>query len=128
MVDDLGCGDNAPFLLNAPCQRIGAELARGRQGFGQLGQFEGWFCRHETPHRWRFNFRFHSHRSWPATMAFEKRADASLVARDAERFEMINDLLPALPLPAHLRDEREVRREFRLKRFSGHDAGTYDEL
>ena len=61
-------------------------------------------------------------------MAFEKRADASLVARDVERFEMINDLLPALALPAHLRDEREVRREFRLKRFSGHDAGTYDGL
>ena len=61
-------------------------------------------------------------------MTFEKRADASLVARDAERFEMINDLLPALPLATHLRDEREVRREFRLKRFSGHDAGTYDEL
>ncbi len=57
-------------------------------------------------------------------MAFEKRANASLVTRSAERLEMINDLLPALPLPAHLCDEREVRREFRLKRFSGHDAGT----
>ncbi len=57
-------------------------------------------------------------------MAFEKRADASLVARDAERLEMINDLLPALPLAAHLRYEREVWREFRLKRFSGHCAGT----
>ena len=61
-------------------------------------------------------------------MALEKRADASLVARDAERLEMINDLLPALALPAHLRDEREVGREFRLEWFSGHDAGTYDEL
>ena len=61
-------------------------------------------------------------------MAFKKRANASLVARDTERLEMINDLLPTLPLPAHLRDEREVRREFRLKRFSGHVAGTYDEL
>ena len=57
-------------------------------------------------------------------MAFEKRADASLVARDSERFEMIDDLLPALPLPAHLRDELEVGREFRLKRFSGHKAGN----
>ena len=57
-------------------------------------------------------------------MALEKRADASLVARDAERLEMIYDLLPALPLAAHLRDEREVWREFRLKRFSGHCAGT----
>ncbi len=57
-------------------------------------------------------------------MTFEKRADASLVARDTERLEMINDLLPALPLPAHLRDEHEVRREFRLEWFSGHDAGT----
>ena len=57
-------------------------------------------------------------------MTFEKCADASLVARDAQRLEMINDLLPTLPLSAHLRDEREVRREFRLKRFSGHDAGT----
>ena len=57
-------------------------------------------------------------------MAFEERADASLVARDAERLEMINDLLPALPLATHLRDEREVWRELRLKRFSGHDAGT----
>ena len=61
-------------------------------------------------------------------MALEKRADASLVARDTQRLEMINDLLPALPLAAHLRDEREVWRELRLKRFSGHDAGTYDEL
>ena len=61
-------------------------------------------------------------------MALEKRADASLVARDAERLEMINDLLPALALPTHLRDEHEVRREFRLEWFSGHDAGTYDEL
>ena len=61
-------------------------------------------------------------------MAFEKRADASLVARDAQRLEMINNLLPTLPLPAHLRDEREVGRKFRLKRFSSHDAGTYDEL
>ena len=61
-------------------------------------------------------------------MAFKKRANASLVARDAERLEMINDLLPALALPAQLRDEREVWREFRLKGFSGHDAGTYDEL
>ena len=57
-------------------------------------------------------------------MALEKRADASLVARDAQRLEMINDLLPTLPLPAHLRDEREVGREFRLEWFSGHDAGT----
>ena len=57
-------------------------------------------------------------------MAVEKRADASLVARDAERLEMINDFLPALTLPAHLRDEREVRREFRLKRLSGHEAGN----
>ena len=57
-------------------------------------------------------------------MTFKKRADASLVARDAERLEMINDLLPALALPAHLRDECEVRREFRLEWFSGHDAGT----
>jgi len=57
-------------------------------------------------------------------MAFEKRADATLVAGDSERLEMINDLLPALPLPAHLRDEREVRREFRSKRFSGHKAGN----
>ena len=61
-------------------------------------------------------------------MALEKRADASLVARDAQRLEMINDLLPALSLAAHVRDEREVRREFRLKRFSCHEAGTYDEL
>ena len=61
-------------------------------------------------------------------MALEKRADASLVARDAQRLEMINDLLPTLPLATHLRDEREVWREFRLKRFSGHVAGTYDEL
>jgi len=57
-------------------------------------------------------------------MAFKKRANASLVARDAERLEMINDLLPALALPAHLRDEHEVRREFRLEWFPGHDAGT----
>ncbi len=57
-------------------------------------------------------------------MAFEKRTDASLVARDAQRLKMINDLLPALPLPAHLRDEREVWRELRLKRFSGHEDGT----
>ena len=57
-------------------------------------------------------------------MAFEKRADASLVARDAQRLEMIYDLLPALALPAHLRDEHEVSREFRLEWFSGHDAGT----
>ena len=57
-------------------------------------------------------------------MALEKRADASLVARDAQRLEMINNLLPALALPAHLRDEREVWREFRLEWFSGHDAGT----
>ena len=61
-------------------------------------------------------------------MAFEERANATLVAGDAERLEMINDLLPAMTLPAHLRDERKVRREFRLKGFSGHDAGTYDEL
>ena len=61
-------------------------------------------------------------------MSFEKRADASLVARDVERLEMINDLLPTLTLPAHLCDQREVWREFRLKRFSGHCAGTYDEL
>ena len=61
-------------------------------------------------------------------MTFEKRADASLVARDAQPLEMINNLLPALPLPAHLRDECEVWPEFRLKRFSGHCAGTYDEL
>ena len=57
-------------------------------------------------------------------MTFEKRADASLVARDAQRLEMIYDLLPALPLAAHLRYEREVWREFRLKRFSGHCTGT----
>ena len=80
--------------------------------------------RNEPPGLWRFNVRFHPHRRGPATVAFEKRANASLVARDAERLEMINDLLPTLPLPAHLRDEREVRREFRLKRFSLHDAGT----
>ncbi len=61
-------------------------------------------------------------------MAFEKSADASLVAPNAVRFEMVNDLLPALALLAHFRDEREVGREFRLERFSGHDAGTYDEL
>ncbi len=61
-------------------------------------------------------------------MAFEERADAALVGRDADCAEMINDLLPTLPLPAHLRDESEVRREFRLKRFSCHDAGTYDGL
>ena len=80
------------------------------------------------PNLWRFHLRFHPHRTRPATVALEKRADASLVARDAQRLEMINDLLPTLPLSAHLRDEREVRREFRLKRFSGHEAGTYDEL
>ena len=57
-------------------------------------------------------------------MTFEKRADASLVGRDTERLEMINDLLPTLPRPAHLRDDHEVRREFRLEWFSGHDAGT----
>ncbi len=57
-------------------------------------------------------------------MAFEERANATLVARDAERLEMINNLLPTLPLPSHLSDEREVWREFRLKRFSGHEAGT----
>ena len=57
-------------------------------------------------------------------MTFKKRADASLVARDAQRLEMFNDLLPALLLPAHLRDEREVWRELRLKRFSGHEDGT----
>ncbi len=57
-------------------------------------------------------------------MAFEERTDAALVGRDPERAEMNDDLLPTLPLPAHLRDEREVRREFRLKRFSRHDAGT----
>ena len=45
-------------------------------------------------------------------MALEKRADASLVARDTERSKMINNLLPALPLPAHVRDERKMRREF----------------
>ena len=47
-----------------------------------------------------------------------------LIARDPERLEMINDLLPALPLAAHLRDEHEVWRELRLKRFSGHKAGN----
>ena len=57
-------------------------------------------------------------------MAFEKRADATLVAGDSERLEMINDLLPALALPAQLRDKRKVGREFRLKRFSGHEAET----
>ena len=57
-------------------------------------------------------------------MTFEKRADASLVARDAQRLEMINDLLPALAFPAHVSDEHEVRREFRLEWFPGHDAGT----
>ena len=119
---------DVPFLLNAPCQRVGAELALWRERFGQFWQIEGWHLRNETPRRLRFNLRFHPHRGRPATVTFEKRADASLVARDAERLEMINDLLPALPLPAHLRDEHEVRREFRLKRFSGHDAGTYDEL
>jgi hypothetical protein len=127
-VGDLGCGDNAPFLLNAPCQRVGAELARGWQGFGQLGKIEGWFWGNKMSCRLRFDFRFHPHRHRPATMAFEKCADASLVAPDAQCPEMINDLLPALPLPAHLRDECEVWREFRLKRFSGHVAGKYDEL
>ena len=61
-------------------------------------------------------------------MALEKRADAALVARDAQRLEMINDLLPTLALPTHLHDECEVGREFRLEWFSGHDAGTYDGL
>ncbi len=61
-------------------------------------------------------------------MAFEESTDAALVAGDAERVEMIDDVLPTLPLPAHLGDEREMRREFRLKRFSSHDAGTYDGL
>ncbi len=120
MSSGLSCGDDAPFLLNAPCQRVGAELALWRERFGQFWQIEGWRLRSETPRRLRFNLRFHPHRGRPATVTFEKRADASLVARDAERLEMINDLLPALPLPAHLRDEREVWRELRLKRFSGH--------
>ena len=57
-------------------------------------------------------------------MAFKKRTDAALVGDDPEGTEMNDDLLPALPLPAHLRDEREVWREFRLKRFSGHCTGT----
>ncbi len=57
-------------------------------------------------------------------MAFEERADAALVGGDSKRPEMIGNFLPALPLPAHFGNEREVRREFRLKRFSSHDAGT----
>ena len=61
-------------------------------------------------------------------MTFEESTDAALVGGDPERAKMINNLLPTLPLLAHLRDEREVRREFRLKRFSSHEAGTYDEL
>ncbi len=61
-------------------------------------------------------------------MAFEERTNAALVARDAERLELINDVLPTLPLPAHLGDEREMWSELRLKRFSSHDAGTYDGL
>ncbi len=61
-------------------------------------------------------------------MAFEESTDAALVGGDPEPAEMNDDLLPALPLLAHLRDEREMRREFRLKRFSSHDAGTYDGL
>ncbi len=61
-------------------------------------------------------------------MAFEESADATLVGSDPERAEMINNFLPTLPLLAHLGDEREMRREFRLKRFSSHDAGTYDGL
>jgi hypothetical protein len=124
----LSCGDNAPFLLNAPCQRVGAELALWRERFGQFWQIEGWLLRNETPCWFRFYFQFHAQRRRPATVAFEERADTALVGGDAECAEMINDFLPALPLPAHLRDEREVGREFRLKRFSGHVAGTYDEL
>jgi len=120
----LSCGDNAPFLLNASCQRVGAELALWRERFGQFRQIEGWLFRDETSCRLRFNFRFHSHRGRPTAMTFEECADASLVARDAQHLEMINDLLPALALPAHLRYEHEVRREFRLEWFSGHDAGT----
>ena len=61
-------------------------------------------------------------------MALEERADAAFVGGDTERAEMMNDLLPALPFPAHLGNEREVRREFRVKGFSSHDAGTYDGL
>ena len=61
-------------------------------------------------------------------MAFEERANAALVGGDTDRAEMINDVLPTLSLPADFGNEREVRREFRLKRFSGHEAGTYDEL
>jgi len=80
--------------------------------------------RNETQGLWHFHLRFHPHRGRPATVAFEKRADAALVTRDAERAEMINDVLPTLPLLAHLGDEREMRREFRLEWFSGHDAGT----
>ena len=57
-------------------------------------------------------------------MALEERANAALVGGDTERAKIMNDLLPALPLPAHLRDEREVGREFLLEWFSGHDAGT----
>ena len=124
MVGGLSWGHDAPLLLSAPCQRVGAELALWWKRFGQFWQIEGWILRHETSYRRRFNFRFHPHRGRLAAMALEKRADTSLVARDAERIKMINDLLPALPLPAHLRDEREVWREFRLKRFSGHEAGN----
>jgi len=120
----LSCRDNAPFLLNASCQRVRAELALWRKRFGQFWQIEAWRLRNETPGLWLFHLRFHPHRSRPATVALEKRADASLVARDAERLEMINDLLPTLTLPAHLCDQCEVWREFRLKRFSGHEAGN----
>ena len=55
-------------------------------------------------------------------MPLEERAHAALVGLGAESRQMIGDFLPALALAAQHGDEFKMRREFRLKRFSGHES------
>ena len=57
-------------------------------------------------------------------MAFKKRTEIAPVGFDAEGGQMIDDLLPAFVLAAHRDKEVEMRRELRLKWFSGHSCGS----
>jgi hypothetical protein len=53
-------------------------------------------------------------------MTLEESAQAAFVGFEAESRQMIGNLLPALVLLAHRADEFKMRRELRLKWFSGH--------
>ena len=121
MVVGLSWGHDAPLLLSAQCQRVGAKLTLWRQRFRQVWQFRRRCFSAVRRRRCRPWF-IRCHPEWVTALQppFNEGVDRLLGRGDSVRGERLRDVLQRLTFAPRFEDEIEMRLQFALKRFAGH--------